>query len=189
MAFNNSTPNIGDVADGRTSYSNGGATLTPFAGTKWNGSNWVQPGSLQSLSYEQVRDDANPFGQEAKRYQGSLANLLQNPGAMASNPMYQYSFDQGMEAINRTAAAKGQLGSGNRLMELNKFGQGEASKNFFNLADLYATLSGAKSQNAAGAAQAGVSAAKAQADAANGVRPIHMSGGMDMGNFQTMQLY
>ena len=38
--------------------------------------------------------------------------------------------NQGLEAVNRTAAAKGQLGSGNRLYDLTNYGQGLASQTY-----------------------------------------------------------
>ena len=184
------SPEVGAVSNGGMTYSLApGITTTPSKGMTWNGSAWVAPGSLAGMNYNQVVKDSNPFGDEAKRYQGSLAELLQNPGAMASNPAYQYSFDQGMEAVNRTAAARGQLGSGNRLAELTKFGQGEASKNFFNLADLYSTLSGAKNQNAAGAVNNGVNMLRAQTDAMSGGRQMKISGGLDTSQLNLINLY
>ena len=108
---------------------------------------------------------------------------------MASNPAYQYSFDQGMEAINRSAAARGQLGSGNRLMELNKFGQGQASQNFFNLANLYSKLAGADSQNAAGAVGAAASAINGQTNALNGAPVVRTTSGMDTSRLYMPHLY
>ena len=59
-----------------------------------------------------------------------LNTLLQNPESVSSTPGYQFAYNQGLEAVNRTAAAKGQLGSGNRLYDLTKFGQGLASQTY-----------------------------------------------------------
>ena len=59
-----------------------------------------------------------------------LNTLLQNPSSVESTPGYQFAYNQGLEAVNRTAAAKGQLGSGNRLYDLTKFGQGLASQTY-----------------------------------------------------------
>lgn len=177
------SPQLGAVADGNTWYQMGGYSQQPLKGQTWNGSSWTSP---NALSYDKIYNDANPFASEAKKYQSSLSDLLNNPGSMTSNPMYQFAFDQGMEAINRTAAAKGQLGSGNRLADLTKYGQGLASQNFFNLADLYSTLSGAKSQNPAGAASAAANAVNQQNSL---YKPYRMTGGSDLSNFETNQLY
>ena len=89
------------------------------------------------------RDIADPFWNQRAGYQTKLADLLKNPGEMTSSPMYQFAMDQGMDAVNRTAAAKGLLGSGNRLADLTKFGQGLASQQFFPMAELLSKLSGA----------------------------------------------
>ena len=61
-----------------------------------------------------------------------LSALLSNPSSIESQPGYQFAYNQGLEAVNRTAAAKGMLGSGNRLYELTKYGQGLASQQYGN---------------------------------------------------------
>lgn len=57
---------------------------------------------------------------------GTLSNLVN----IEQSPAYKWRYDQGLEAVNRTAAAKGMLGSGNRLAELTKYGQGMASQEY-----------------------------------------------------------
>ena len=57
---------------------------------------------------------------------GTLSNLVN----IEQSPAYKWRYDQGLEAVNRTAAAKGMLGSGNRLSELVKYGQGAASQEY-----------------------------------------------------------
>lgn len=75
---------------------------------------------------------ADPFGPFRAQYGqelGAQYNRLQNfdPNSVTSNPEYQFQLDQGLGAINKSAAASGMLGSGNRLMDLQKYGQGLAS--------------------------------------------------------------
>ena len=180
--YGSSNPKAGTVADGNTWY----GSFRPVQGLTWNGSSWTNP---NTMNFNDLYQKANPWASQTAQYQNKLATLLENPGAMASNPAYQYSFDQGMEAINRSAAARGQLGSGNRLMELNKFGQGQASQNFFNLANLYSKLAGADSQNAAGAVGAAASGINGQMNAMNGIRPITVSSGMDTSKLLMPQMY
>lgn len=176
----------GDSADGNTWYQMDGYSTKPVQGSKWTGSAWSNP---NLMSFDQLYSKANPWADQAPKYQAKLSDLLQNPGSMTSNPAYRFAFDQGMEAINRTAAAKGQLNSGNRLMDLTKYGQGLASQQFMSLADLYSTLAGAKNQNAAGAVSAAASGVNGQQMAMNGVKPVTMSSGMDLSNFWVPQLY
>lgn len=176
------TPKSGTVADGKTWYGN----MMPNQGSVWNGSGWTSP---NMMNFNDLYQKANPWATQAPVYQNKLAQLLETPGAMTSNPAYQHAFDQGMEAINRTAAARGQLGSGNRLMELTKFGQGQASQNFFNLANLYSKLAGADNQNAAGAVGAAASAINGQTNALNGVPVTRVSSGMDTSRLYMPQLY
>ena len=61
---------------------------------------------------------------------------------METSPLYQSMLDSGMNAVNRTAAAKGELGSGNRLADLMKVGQDSAAKYYFPQQQALAGLSG-----------------------------------------------
>lgn len=186
MSIFDREPRAGDVATGNDWYQTEFGRTKPAKGSVWNGNMW----SNESLmNFNDLYQKANPWANQTAQYQNKLAQLLETPGAMASNPAYQYSFDQGMEAINRSAAAKGQLGSGNRLIELTKFGQGQASQNFFNLANLYSKLAGADSQNAAGAVGAAASGINGQMNAMNGIRPITVSSGMDTSKLLMPQMY
>lgn len=83
-----------------------------------------------------VTDDAaraaDPFGPFRAQYGqelGAQYNRLQSfdPNQITQNPEYQFQLDQGMGAINKGAAASGMLGSGTRLLDLQKYGQGLAS--------------------------------------------------------------
>ena len=63
---------------------------------------------------------------------GGGSGTLSNLANIEQSPAYKWRYDQGLEAVNRTAAAKGMLGSGNRLAELTKYGQGMASQEYDN---------------------------------------------------------
>lgn len=115
---------------------------------------------------------ADPFAEQRPQYQQQLANLMRNPGEFASSPAYKFAFEQGMEGVNRTAAAKGQLGSGNRLLDLTKFGQGLAGQQYFQQADLLSGLAGSKTSSPAAA---GISYARGA------------TGGIDAFNQQEME--
>ncbi len=119
-------PVDGQVADGKYRYYANGTINTPSSGSVYSGGQWLTPAQYQQqqsqLSYQKVAGAAA----------NKLNTLLQNPESITSTPGYQFAYNQGLEAVNRTAAAKGQLGSGNRLYELTKFGQGLASQSYNN---------------------------------------------------------
>ena len=79
-------------------------------------------------------------GSNIQPYQNKLSQLLQDPSSISKMPAYNFALDQGNQAINRSAAAKGMLNSGNVLAELAKYGQGMASQQYGNQVNM---LSGA----------------------------------------------
>lgn len=96
---------------------------------------------------------ADPWASQRGQYQTMLSQLTQNPGsAMQNNPFFKWQQDQGLEAVNRKMAASGGRVSGNRMMALSDYAQNQSGQNFFQLADLYALLGGARNQNPAAAA-------------------------------------
>jgi hypothetical protein len=106
----------------------------------------------QSRSIGGVAADlADPFAGERRGYQNQLRSLMENPGSFSSSPVYQFAFDQGLEALNRKAAASGMLNSGNRLAALQDYGQKSVSQMFFPQANLLSRLSGADSGSPAAA--------------------------------------
>ena len=125
-SWNNPAPVEGQVADGKYRYVQGGLVQTPSAGTTYSGGQWLTPAQYQQSQAQQK-------AQQVYTTAGNKLNtLLQNPSSITSTPGYQFAYNQGLEAVNRTAAAKGQLGSGNRLYDLTKFGQGLASQTYNN---------------------------------------------------------
>ena len=99
---------------------------SPSSGAIYSGGQWLTPAQYQQSQAQQK-------AQQVYTTAGNKLNeLLQNPSSITSTPGYQFAYNQGLEAVNRTAAAKGMLGSGNRLYDLTKFGQGLASQTYNN---------------------------------------------------------
>ena len=122
----NTMPTEGQVADGNYRYVQGGLVYTPSAGAIYSGGQWLTPAQYQQSQAQQK-------AQQVYTTAGNKLNeLLQNPSSITSTPGYEFAYNQGLEAVNRTAAAKGQLGSGNRLYDLTKYGQGLASQTYGN---------------------------------------------------------
>lgn len=78
----------------------------------------------------------------SNEYETRLRQLLENPDSIQDTGAYKFRFNQGQQAIERSAAAKGMTGSGNVLAELMSYGQGMASQAYDTEADRLSTLSG-----------------------------------------------
>lgn len=72
-----------------------------------------------------------PYAEGGQQAFQSAQNMLQ-PGFQynPSDPSYAWRFGEGVNAIDRSAAAHGSLGSGGTLKALSRFGQGLASTEF-----------------------------------------------------------
>jgi hypothetical protein len=138
----------GNMAD--TSISDWAKTLSPFLGAY----NTNRQAGNTADTFGKAYDLITTPSPDQQKYRTQLSTLMDNPGSMESSPVYQAMADQGMNAVNRTAAAKGMSGSGNRLAELMKVGQDTASKYYFpqqqNLAQL-ANVQGDSAQRTLGA--------------------------------------
>lgn len=128
------------------------------------------PGTAQI--FQQGAAAADPFAGERGNYQNQLKNLMSGDFT-ANDPSYKARFEGGQQALERSAAAKGMIGSGNVLQELQKYGQGMASQEFQNQYNRLVPLTGATtgSPGAAGNILAGQYGAQrnAQADVGAGL--------------------
>lgn len=102
---------------------------------------------------------------EQQGYASQLQNLINNPSQITSTPGYQFQFDQGQQAVQRSSAAGGFLNSGNEGTALTQYGQGFASSALTQQESLLASLSGlqpAVQGNPVGAVSASTSATNSQ---------------------------
>lgn len=97
---------------------------------------------------------ADPFAGQRSQYQTQLQQLMSDPSSIQTTPGYQFRLGQGVNAIDRSAAARGMLNSGNRLYDLENYSQGLASTEYDNQINRLALLSGAQTGSPAAAAQA-----------------------------------
>lgn len=117
--------------------------------------------------YDQGRGDVNsnfgaatgalsPYtnqGAAANARMSALAGLggfEQQQSALASDPGYQFRMDQGVSALDRSAAARGMLQSGAQAKALLNYGQGQASSELQNAFQRVSAVQG-NAQQAAGA--------------------------------------
>ena len=75
--------------------------------------------------------------------------------AFFESPGYDFRFDEGIRAIDRSASARGMLMSGGQLRELQRYGQGFASGEFNNYANRLSALAGIGQTAAFGTGQLG----------------------------------
>ena len=96
----------------------------------------MRPNAMQQIpasnltNSREMRDVQQTQGADFGQYQNQLNQLLQDPSKVQQTGGYQFAVDQGNQAINRSAAAKGMLNSGNVLAELDKYGQGMGAQQY-----------------------------------------------------------
>jgi hypothetical protein len=86
---------------------------------------------------------SDPFGPYRQQYADQLSALMKDPSSITKDPGYEFQFNQGREAINRSMGAKGYLGSGNLGIALTEYGQNYAQNYFTKKAEQLAGLAGA----------------------------------------------
>ena len=96
-----------------------------------------------------------------------LKSLLDNPDSITQSAAYKFRVGQGQEALQRSLGAKGLLNSGNRLMELTKYGQDMGSQEYDAQAGRLGSLLGNYSQSWIGDKNANTGLFNAQANAWN----------------------
>ena len=110
----------------------------------------------QRRQYEQTREDFAPYRETGTNALAEYAKLygvgqegLISPEEMEearqrfkTTPGYEFRFDEGVRALDRSAAARGKLRGGGYARELTRYGQGVASDEFGSYADRLAGIAG-----------------------------------------------
>lgn len=124
---------IGSATDAQVAGANAATALQQKAlDQQWN-------------MYQQNRADLAPFRSyeqaqlnRSTRNLNTLENLIKaGPGNFQASPGYQFSFDQGVQARDRSAAARGRLNSGAQDKALTRYGQGMANQEYDNFLNRY----------------------------------------------------
>ena len=99
--------------------------------------------SMSQAQYNQSRADSAPYRQAGYTALGQLQDpsLNHNFGAsdFTQDPGYQFRLEQGQKALQRSAAAQGNLMSGDTLTALTRFNQDQASNEYQNAANRFNT--------------------------------------------------
>lgn len=88
-------------------------------------------------AYAPLTELGNQYGKAVNLYQDALGvngpqGNARATSAFQSAPGYQFQLDQGLQAVDRGAASRGMLGSGNTLMAEQKYGSDLANQNYNN---------------------------------------------------------
>jgi len=96
----------------------------------------------QKRQFDLTRSDQMPWLQAGTNAIGTQQALLSGDySKFFDSPDYQFSLDQGMKGMDRSAAARGRLYSGGYGQDLNKYAQGMATTNYNNFYSKLAGLS------------------------------------------------
>jgi hypothetical protein len=73
-----------------------------------------------------------PYANTGATANSQLQQLMADPSSLRSLPGYQFAQDQGVQALDRSAASRGMLGSGRQSKDLMRFGTGLADQTYGN---------------------------------------------------------
>lgn len=86
---------------------------------------------LTSAEYQQTREDYLPWLTEGKEALNKLSGMVEaGPGEYEKSPYYNMLLEEGTRGLERGAAAKGKLFSGEEAKALTKYGEGLASMDY-----------------------------------------------------------
>ena len=110
------------------------------------GGNTDYVGQLKALLGERQQSAGASSVPLTNPYEQRLQSLMSNPDEIANTNAYRFRFNEGQQALERSAAAKGMLRSGNTLAALANYGQGAASQEYGNEVSRLGALTGQQNQ-------------------------------------------
>jgi hypothetical protein len=118
----------------QTISTNAAAAADPFAGQRAQYQGQLQ-GLMNGPEQGQVGGDIQNMRNTASQpmggpYMGMLEKLMTDKNSITQTPGSQYAMEQGQNALGRSQASKGFLGSGNILSALQTQAQGEAAQDY-----------------------------------------------------------
>lgn len=128
---------LGNVTDsvGLTNYSGDRAMAAQQQATK-------DANATQLYMYNQTRSDNEPWRQTGVKALGQLNDPTQMQANFTQDPGYQFQLNEGLKAVQGSAAARGMGNSGAALKELNRYGQDYASNAYNTYYNRVANLAG-----------------------------------------------
>lgn len=164
-----------NAADAQSDAAASAASASNYATDKANYYQW--------LMYDTSRKDVAPWRQAGKKALNALwAKVQAGPGEYEESPGYKFRLDEGLKAIDRSAAARGGVLSGRAVKEATRFAEDYATGDYQNwLANYYASLTPYQSMSGVGQTTASQNATQANQVGANVASNI-MTGGQTTAN-------
>lgn len=148
----------------------------------------TQAGQLTAQQFATTREDLAPWRQVGEQALYQYADLLGIPAPGATGPVspdysqfeaspgYLFRQQEGIKAVERSQAAKGQLKSGGTLKALERWGQGLASEEFGAYTNRLSGLAGLGQQTTVQTGQLGAQATGQQMNAVQAAGQARASG-------------
>jgi hypothetical protein len=143
----------------------------------------------QQRMYEQTRADQEPWRQAGMTALNQLIPLATNyqkfgMDQFQQDPGYQFRLNEGLKALDRQAAARGGLISGNAMKAASRYGQDYASNEYTNAFNRYQTERNAQLNPLQSLAGVGQSATNYVGSAAQNMGQAQAQGAQAIGNAQ-----
>ena len=106
---------------------------------------------MQGVGMMGASKNADPYGPYRANAASQLSSLSSDPSSIMKNPGYQFGMQQGEQALTRSLASGGYLGSGNAAIALEQYGQTYAGQMLSQEQARLANLAGANQSPAQGA--------------------------------------
>lgn len=148
-----------------------------------------QAGAVQQAALNQTRQDFQPYMQLGNEGASGLQRLMADPNSIAENGAYQWRLGQGIQALDRSAAARGGLFGGGHSADLMRYGQGEASQEYGNEWNRFAGLSNMGQNTASALGNLGQGFASNQGNALMGAADARAAGYANTGNILSQGAY
>lgn len=132
--------------------------------------------ALQERQFQQTRADFAPWRAAGGQAIGGALAMTQPGYDHTTSPGYQFRLDEGMRAVEGSAASKGMLMSGGTLKDLTRFGQGVAADDYNDQFNRLSTLAGMGSAATSSTAAAGSNYANASSGILQGIGQAKASG-------------
>jgi hypothetical protein len=111
-------------------------------------------GNTMERATDEAARRADPFASERPAYMMMLREMMTNPNYMMQDPSYNFRVRQGQDALERSNAARGYLGSGNMNLDLTRYGQDMGSQEYEKQFGRLSSLAGVNAGSPAAAGQA-----------------------------------
>lgn len=144
--------------------------------------------AFQRQTRDLIFDRLDPWYRGGRRankalmYEMGLGDAPKNYDGFTATPSYNFRLEQGQDAVNALAGARGGLFSGRTLQDLTSFNQGLASQEYDNYLSRLGGLAGQGLGAASGQATAATNAAAGTSNALAGIGNAQAAGAIGQGN-------